>query len=41
MTFTRRDRRDARLFVWLSLGAAAISACFGYAVSTAGNTGRR
>ena len=34
MKFTRRDRRDVRLFLWLSLVGAAISACFGYVVST-------
>lgn len=33
MTFTRRDRRDVRLFLWLSLGAGVISACFGYAMA--------
>jgi len=35
MKFTRRDRRDVRLFLWLSLGGAAISAYFGYTVAPA------
>ena len=33
MTFTRRDRRDMRFFLWFSLSACAISAYFGYAVA--------
>jgi len=33
MKFTRRDRRDVRFFLWFSLGACVISACFGYAVA--------
>ena len=33
MKFTRRDRRDLRLYLWLSLGACLISAYFGYAVA--------
>lgn len=34
MTFTQRDRRDVRLFLWLTLGASVISACFGYAMAS-------
>jgi adenylate cyclase len=37
MKFTRRDRRDVRLFLWLSLTACAISACFGYAMAPFGD----
>ena len=33
MTFTRRDRRDLRFFLWFSLTAAVISAYFGYLVA--------
>jgi adenylate cyclase len=32
MKLSNRDRRDWSLFLWLSLGAAAISACFGFIV---------
>lgn len=35
MKFTRRDRRDVRLFLWLNVSAAVISACFGYAMASA------
>ncbi|OFW99104.1 MAG: hypothetical protein A3D94_21180 [Alphaproteobacteria bacterium RIFCSPHIGHO2_12_FULL_66_14] len=34
MTVTRRDRRDVRLFLWLTLGASVISACFGYVMAS-------
>jgi adenylate cyclase len=33
MSSAGRDRRDWRIFLWLSVGAAAISAYFGYSVS--------
>jgi adenylate cyclase len=33
MTFTRRDRRDMRFFLWFTLSACAISAYFGYAIA--------
>jgi adenylate cyclase len=35
MSLTRRDRRDWRIFYWVSLGSAAISAYFGYAIAPA------
>jgi adenylate cyclase len=35
MNLTRRDRRDWRIILWLSLAAAAISAWFGYRVAPA------
>lgn len=40
MTFTRRDRRDWRIFLWVSLGASVISACFGYAMAPFGEPPR-
>jgi adenylate cyclase len=40
MTFTQRDRRDVRLFLWLTLGASMISACFGYAMAPFGEPPR-
>jgi adenylate cyclase len=30
MTFTRRDRRDWRIILWINIAAAVASACFGY-----------
>ena len=40
MTFTRRDRRDVRILLWVSLGASVISACFGYAMAPFGEPPR-
>ena len=33
MSLSRRDRRDWRIFLWISLSAAVISAYFGYAIA--------
>lgn len=37
MTFSRRDRREWRIILWVSLTSAAISAWFGYSVSPSGS----
>jgi adenylate cyclase len=34
MNWTRRSRREWRIFLWLSLGSAVISAYFGYLIGT-------
>jgi len=33
MSLSRRDRREWRIFLWISLSSALISAYFGYAIS--------
>jgi adenylate cyclase len=38
MTLSRRDRRDWRIFLWVILASAVISAYFGYAVTPAGSS---
>ena len=41
MTLSRRARRDWRIFLWVSLSAAAISAWFGFRVAPDGNPALR
>jgi adenylate cyclase len=36
MRFTRRDRRDWRIILWISLASAAVSAYFGYVITPPG-----
>ena len=33
MSLSRRDRREWRIFLWISLSSAVISAYFGYAIA--------